>query len=202
MVERLYHRDSITWGSTIADSIVLDWRPERTKWWNQYYDWPTSSWCWYPPNERLRELGRMFGEFWSVHDKKPEDRPDTTFVVVTGHLDQGEDPPDEDSTILWIDVFYDIGRDEKYFNPQANAVRTLPTNSSYLCTTLAVRWRDLEPTNPTGDWDRYETVSLPFDAGRCLDTLAGPLHESAGLSRRINLPVRYAAMRSRSIHGI
>jgi hypothetical protein len=202
-LERLYHRDSIAWGTTIADSIVLDWRPERTKWWNQYYDWPTSSWCWYPPNERLREPGRMFGEFWSVHDKKPEERPDTTFVVVTGHLDGLELPrADEDSTILWIDVYYDIGRDDKYFNPQASAVRTLPTNSSYLCTTLAVRWRDLEPADPLGNWDRYEAVSLPFDAGRCLDTLAGPLHESAGLSRRINLRVRYAGNATVAIRSI
>jgi hypothetical protein len=190
--ERRYERGRVPHGATIADSIVIDWRPERTSWWNQVYVDSLQAWCVVPPEARQREPGRMFGELWSAHDKGAFAWRDTNYVVVTGHLDE-RSRAHADSTLLWIDLSYDIGRGETYHNPRTRSASTASSNLSVPCTTLAVRVRDLATRR---------SVSIPFDASRCSDTVAGPLHDNAGVSRRIGMRVRYAGNATVALRSI
>lgn len=199
-IERLYHRDSVTWGMTVADSIVIDWLPERTKWWPQ--EQINGTWCRVAPQAQLRLAGGRFAEFWSTQDKRAGPWPATNYVVVTGHLGQFEDTTlVPDSTVLWIDVFYDIGRNEAYYDPLEDMRFNATDNSSQYCTTLVVRKRDLAP-RVDDEWNKYQSISLPFDATLCNDTAAGPLHPDAGVSRRINLRVRYAGNATIALRSI
>ena len=199
-IEQRYHRDSVTWGMTIADSVVIDWRPERTQWWSQIYS--GGQWCRVPLTEQQRAArSRPFGEIWSDHDKGAGTWGNTNFVVVTGHLANENPAAHADSTILWIDLFYDIGRHETYYDPQEEKQFNATDNLSQHCTTLVVRQRDLAPAGLEG-WDKYQSISLPFDATRCNATTAGPLHPSTGVSRRINLRVRYAGNATVALRSI
>jgi hypothetical protein len=196
--ERVYSRTTVAVNTRIADSIVIDWLPSRTSWWSMVQS--DTSWCMVPEPEQQRRPERFLGEFWSVHDKGGREQwGDTNYVAVTGHLINEQPPSDPDSTVLWIDVFYDVGRDEAYFE---NGVRdTATTNISQYCTTLVVRYRDVE--RQAGEtWDQYQVASLPFSTRWCTPTFGGPLHPSAGVSRRINLRVRYAGNATVAIRSI
>jgi hypothetical protein len=195
--ERVFSRNSVAANTRIADSIVIDWLPARTSWWSKLQQ--GGSWCSVPEPEQQRRPERFLGEFWSVYDKGGREQwGDTNYVAVTGHLINEQPPADPDSTVLWIDLFYDVGRDEAYFE---NGVRdTATTNISQYCTTLVVRHRDLAPDDD--DYDRYRVASLPFSTRWCTPTFGGPLHPSAGVSRRINLRVRYAGNATVAIRSI
>jgi hypothetical protein len=196
-MERVYHRDSVTWGQTIADSIVLDWRPERTAWWSQTYN--GIYWCRVHEPQQLRPRERMFGEYWSLHDKGSPHWSDTHYVAVTGHLIQDElEHPD--SSILWIDLFYDIGRGDEFVHP-VNGVQSATQNRTEYCTTLTVRERDLDRALSTDAWDKYRTVSIKFSAAHCNQNVQGPTFPGTE-SRRLNMRVRYAGNASVALRSI
>jgi hypothetical protein len=97
--EQIYHRDSLSANTVIADSIVIDWRGEQTSWWSQVYQ--GGQWCRVPVDRQFR-AEHQGNSFWSRTKKTPVPRADTTFVVVTGHLIA--ETAQNDSTVLWIDI--------------------------------------------------------------------------------------------------
>jgi hypothetical protein len=200
-VEQIYQRDIVSANHTIADSIVLDWRPERTSWWSQTYS-SGSGWCRVPIDAQQRLRDRT-NSFWSPVIKGAGTWDSTNFVVVTGHLDGLEDQANADSTVLWIDIFYDIGRDEIYYDPIANGGQQFAAtdNLSRYCTTLAVSQSDLAPRDQSESWDKYQQVALPFDATQCNDSTAGPL-DPRNHSRRLNLRVRFAGNATVALRSI
>ena len=169
--------------TTVASGVAFKYKDSQTERWDSAYN-PTTQ-KWEPHAAGVKVNSTYF--FEKVNFDNWEGFRAPYFIAVNGHLFPNGNAVDAD-TLLKINVYYEVGYDEKYYD-SSDALVTATDNERFLYKTVGVTKGELKPSGaPPFNWNEYREVIKPINFER--EGMGGPNHEGA-TAHSIDMEVIY-----------